>query len=145
MVEDHERAGTEDGPVAYMRWTGSLEKPCPRCLIGPLVLRSMLVADPTGTYSLAGAQAKVSAALHAVLSCETPGCTFLARGRLEGATVSEDGSSFTGGHFVGREVVPDAQSAIAAMPRCRHCGDHTDPDDDPRPDLCDMCQKAGRA
>lgn len=27
---------------------------------------------------------------------------------------------------------------------CRHCGDHTDIDDDPLPDLCAMCAKAGR-
>jgi hypothetical protein len=27
---------------------------------------------------------------------------------------------------------------------CCHCGDRTDPDDDPAPDLCAMCEKAGR-
>lgn len=36
----------------------------------------------------------------------------------------------------------DDPTTTAAV--CRHCGDHTYPEDDPAPDLCAMCAKAGR-
>jgi hypothetical protein len=33
---------------------------------------------------------------------------------------------------------------MAVWGNCEECGDETEPGDDPRPELCDMCAKAGR-
>jgi len=76
---------------------------CPACsAAGTISVRLILVAKPLGTFSLAGAQAKVSAASAAVAECSA--CGLSVRGRLENATVSDDGRTFTGGHFVSGEV-----------------------------------------
>lgn len=71
---------------------------CPQCGSRDAIsLRPVLVAKPVGSFSLAGAQMKVSAQTGAVVEC---GCGFTMSGHLEGATVGEDGKTFTGGHFV---------------------------------------------
>lgn len=50
---------------------------CPTCeTIGSLRLGQVLVARPLGSFSLAGAQAKVSAYWAPALSCGTEGCDF---------------------------------------------------------------------
>lgn len=75
-----------------------LARACPQCQGSPLELRWGLVARPLGTWSLAGAQLKTSAVKVAEVHC--PACGATVTGHLEGATFSDDGSSFTGGHFV---------------------------------------------
>jgi hypothetical protein len=48
---------------------------CPDCgVTGSIELTTRLVAKPIGTFSLAGAQMKVSAVETPVLACTTPGC-----------------------------------------------------------------------
>lgn len=37
-----------------------------------------------------------------------------------------------------------ADAAAGRPTICRHCGDHTEQDEDPSVDLCAMCAKAGR-
>lgn len=72
---------------------------CPCCdATGTVTVRLLLAAKPIGSFSLAGAQVKVSAVTRAVAECSACGLTVA--GRLEGATVGPDGRSFTGGHFV---------------------------------------------
>jgi hypothetical protein len=80
--------------------SGAIDLPqdCPQCAQQRLEMVWTLVAHPIGTFSLAGAQMKFSASVVAVVRCHN--CGFRAQGRLEDATMAEDGLSFTGGHFV---------------------------------------------
>ena len=79
---------------------------CPSCsAAGTVSVRLVLVAKPLGTFSLAGAQTKMSAVTAAVAECSACGLTV--SGRLENATLSDDGRTFTGGHFVSGEVPDD--------------------------------------
>lgn len=72
---------------------------CSSCsATGTISVRPVLVARPLGTFSLAGAQTKVSAVTAAVAECSA--CGLSVTGRLENATVSADGRTFTGGHFI---------------------------------------------
>lgn len=72
---------------------------CPRCgSQGTLAVGVQLVAKPIGSFSLAGAQDKVSAVEVARADCSA--CGLSVTGRLENATLGPDGVTFTGGHFV---------------------------------------------
>lgn len=81
---------------------------CPHCGSGPLQLNRSITAKPIGTFSLAGAQMKVSAVDQHILSCAA--CGWYAVGDVEGVEATADGT-ITGGHFQAREVsAPPAQS-----------------------------------
>jgi hypothetical protein len=72
---------------------------CPDCgSDGTISVWPVLVAKPLGTFSLAGAQMKVSAVQAAVARCSA--CEFTVNGHPEGDTYSPDGKAFTGGYFV---------------------------------------------
>jgi hypothetical protein len=78
---------------------------CPRCQAsGTISVRRVLTAKPLGTFSLAGAQIKVSAVESAVAECSA--CDLSVVGHLENATLSPDGRAFTGGHFVSTASAP---------------------------------------
>ncbi len=72
---------------------------CPNCQAGGLELRASFKASPLGSFSLAGAEMKVSARLLAMLYC--PACTWHAEGYLDRPEM--DGSVFCGGYFVATE------------------------------------------
>lgn len=80
--------------------SGAVDLPqgCPGCGAAMLEMRWALAAKPLGTHSLSGGQLKVSALVRARVSCEA--CAWSVQGGLEGATMSADGTGFTGGHFV---------------------------------------------
>lgn len=78
----------------------TLPHPCPECSTsGSLTLRTVLVARPVGSSSLAGAQMKVAAREAAEVECSA--CGVSRRGRLEGVEVAD--GTIAAGHFVGRE------------------------------------------
>jgi hypothetical protein len=73
-------------------------KPCPECgAAGTVVLRPVIVAKPLGTFSLAGAQMKVSAWRGWELACSA--CSFRVLGQVEGLETDEN-DQITAGHFV---------------------------------------------
>jgi hypothetical protein len=76
---------------------------CPACHAGPLQLTQTLAAKPIGTFSLAGAQMKVSAEQLWKLAC--PSCSWYAVGHIEGGTYDPETQTMTGGHLVPRLVV----------------------------------------
>lgn len=74
-------------------------KGCPRCgASGTLSVHRAFEANPLGSFSLAGAQMKMSAREVAVAQCSA--CNLSVRGHLEDVTVGEDGRTVTGGRFV---------------------------------------------
>lgn len=76
-----------------------LSKACPQCTrVGTLYLANVFVAKDVGDFSLAGQQLKLSVIERVVLACER--CRFERVGHLEGAEISEDGTTFLSGHFV---------------------------------------------
>jgi hypothetical protein len=73
-------------------------KPCPECgTVGTVALRPVMVAKPLGSFSLAGAQMKVSARQGWELACSA--CPFRVLGRVEGLETDESGR-ITAGTFV---------------------------------------------
>lgn len=73
-------------------------KPCPECgAVGTVALRPAMVAKPLGTFSLAGAQMKVSAWRGWELACSA--CPFRVLGQVEGLETDETGQ-ITAGTFV---------------------------------------------
>lgn len=78
-----------------------LPHPCPACGTTALTLRTTLVARPLGSFSLAGAQTKISAVQVAEVRCAACGAS--RRGRLEGVQTAPDGKTITAGHFVAEE------------------------------------------
>lgn len=80
----HAFTGDESFMLQLAEWLA--DKPCPDC--GELSLRVVgrdgLLAKPLGSFSLAGAQPKVSA--HEVrwpwAKCSTPGCSFEKKAKL---------------------------------------------------------------
>lgn len=80
----------------------TLPQPCPECgSTGTLTLRTVLVAKPTGSHSLAGVQTKVAATDVAEVRCSA--CGTSRRGRLEGVKVAPGSLTITAGHFVAEE------------------------------------------
>lgn len=72
---------------------------CPNCgAENAVTIRPGLSAKQIGEFSLAGQQMKVSARTVAIAECSS--CDLYLTGRVEGATLAEDGHTFTGGHFV---------------------------------------------
>ncbi len=72
---------------------------CPNCqATGTIVIDFELRARPIGSFSLAGAQMKVSAEQVAIAECTA--CGARTPGRLENTVLGPDGKTFTGGHFV---------------------------------------------
>lgn len=68
-----------------------MSKSCPRCNAArTLILSKKLVAKPTGTYSLAGVQTKVTATETLVLSCLE--CDWFVTGHIEGTDFVADPS-----------------------------------------------------
>lgn len=73
-------------------------KLCPKCgALGTVELRPVMVAKPVGTFSLAGAQTKVSAWRGWELGCSV--CSFRVLGQVEGLETDENGQ-ITAGTFV---------------------------------------------
>jgi hypothetical protein len=66
-------------------------------------LEPVLDARPVGTFSLAGAQMKVSAQWKWKLQC--PACGLYAIGHIEGGEVDPCSQIMTGGHLVAERVV----------------------------------------
>lgn len=66
--------------------------------MGTVVLRPALVARPLGSFSLAGAQLKVSAWRGWVLECSA--CPFRVLGQVEGLKVDEATGAILAGTFV---------------------------------------------
>lgn len=89
-------------PSVPLSGSADLPQPCPVCS-GLLELSWRLTAKPIGSFSLAGAQMKVSALVRAQVLCA--GCGLAAVGSLPGAVMAADGRSFTGGHFVADRAV----------------------------------------
>lgn len=86
---------------------------CPSCRgTGTINVARVLVAKPIGSFSLAGAQLKVSAIDAAVAECSACGLTV--SGRLENATLGPDGRTFTGGHFVADQATLDSPAVDCA-------------------------------
>lgn len=77
---------------------------CPTCQTNTIRVRLVLVAKPLGTFSLAGAQLKVSARTKAVAECTNATCDVSVPGEIVGAEMSNDGKKFTGGHFVADSI-----------------------------------------
>jgi hypothetical protein len=72
---------------------------CPKCQEeNTITIWAGLVARPIGTFSLAGAQMKVSA--HRTVIAECSSCGLSVMGHLEDPTYADDGVTFAGGHFV---------------------------------------------
>ena len=72
---------------------------CPRCSAqGTVSIRPALRAKPIGSFSLAGAQMKVSAHSGVVAGCSS--CGLRAFGHLQDPVISEDGTTFVSGYFV---------------------------------------------
>jgi hypothetical protein len=74
-------------------------KPCPECgTVGTVALRPVMVAKPLGSFSLAGAQMKVSARQGWELACSA--CSFRVLGQVEGLEVDETTGAILAGTFV---------------------------------------------
>lgn len=72
---------------------------CPNCETeNSITITRALSARQIGTFSLAGAQMKVSA--HSVARAECSVCDLSVIGHLENPVLAEDGKTFVGGHFV---------------------------------------------
>lgn len=73
-------------------------RPCPECgAVGTVALAPVMVAKPMGSFSLAGAQLKVSAWSGHVLTCSA--CGWTVTGHVEGLEADESGL-ITAGTFV---------------------------------------------
>lgn len=58
---------------------------CPKCTYpGGLAIFLEFVSKPIGSFSLAGAQMKLSVRQVPVLSCSLPGCKFMTTGYIQG-------------------------------------------------------------
>jgi hypothetical protein len=90
--------GSEADQPAPLSGDADLPLPCPSCNRTLMSMSWTLVARPVGSFSLAGAQMKVSASSRAVVRCR--GCAFEAHGTIDGARASADGTMLVAGHFV---------------------------------------------
>ncbi len=77
----------------------NLPQPCPDCHETTLVLAWGLATRPVGSYSLAGAQLKISVRTWARVSCCA--CDYHIDGHLQDPVMSDDGLWFTDGQFIG--------------------------------------------
>lgn len=89
MARDYQEVPVANDTEEYRRAARGSRRPCPveSCgKIGTMTLGSKLVANDIGTYSLAGAQFKISGISRATITCdpELGGCGWTATGQFKG-------------------------------------------------------------